>query len=112
MVLIGNIQGRKDGKTHRIDGVRRLGNGAHFGVNVLRELEDVIGIGAAQVVGLIENFHPDAGVLRVFDNWIFRRCRHPLASTKGMGKLARLGQRFDLRQHLLDSAANVFPLFL
>src|SRR5260221_3145250 len=76
MILVGDIQGCEHGKANGVDRVRGLGHGAHLRVNVLGEFEDVLRIGAAQVVGLVKNLYPHAGVLRVTYRLILRSSCH------------------------------------
>src|SRR3974390_3253270 len=79
MIFVGNIECRQHRQPHSIDGVGRLGHRPHFGVHVFRELQNIFRIRPAQVVGLIENLHPHAGVLRV-PYWLIlgRRCHFGL----------------------------------
>src|SRR3954463_524437 len=60
LVLVGDVQRGEHGQPQRVDRRGLLGHGAHLRVHVLCELEDVIGIGPAQVVGLVVNLHTDA----------------------------------------------------
>src|SRR5207249_6004764 len=76
VVFVGNIEGGKHGQAHRVDGIGGLGNGAHLGVDVLSQFEDVLGIGPAQIVSLIEDLDAHTTVLGVFHRCIFRRRSH------------------------------------
>jgi hypothetical protein len=69
MILIRNVQRRQHRQPHRIDRIGSLGHGAHLGVHILRQLQNVFGIRPSQVVALIEDLHPHASVLR------FLQCR-------------------------------------
>src|ERR1035438_3731447 len=76
VIFIGNIQCSQDGQSHRIDRIGRLGHGAHLGVHILRQFQDVLRVGPAQVVRLVKNLYPHAGVLRVFHHLILGRGSH------------------------------------
>ena len=52
MILVRDIERGQDGKTRRIHGMGLLGHGAHLGIDVLSQLNDVVGVGAAKIVGL------------------------------------------------------------
>ena len=63
----------------------------------------------------IENLNPHAGVLWVFYQLVFCRCSHSLISDAGVRSfviLAGLRQGLDLREHFLDSAADILAFFL
>src|SRR5581483_7126252 len=65
-----------------------LGDRAHLGVYVLRQFQNVLWIGAAQIIGLVENLHAHRAVARVFhwrmfgggchivlpSSWVARAC--------------------------------------
>src|SRR6202158_4833577 len=76
VIFIGDIQCRQYGQPHRIDRIGRLGHGAHLGVHILRQLQNVFRIGSAQVVRLVKNLHPHAGVLRIFHHLVLGRGSH------------------------------------
>src|SRR5579871_1136298 len=57
--LVGDVESGKDGYAERIDSVAKGGDGAHFGVDDVRELLDVGGVGAAEIVDLVVNFDSD-----------------------------------------------------
>ena len=56
------LRAAKDREAHGIHGRCLLGDGAHLTIHVFCELEDVVGIGAPQVVGLVEDFDAHAAV--------------------------------------------------
>src|SRR5215469_18426466 len=62
MKFVGDIEGREHSQASSVDGVSLLGDRAHLGIDVVGEFQDVFRVGAAQVIGLIENFHAHAGV--------------------------------------------------
>src|SRR5436309_12582550 len=51
--------------------MRLLRHSAHFGVYIFGQAQNVIRIGAAQIVSLIEYFHSHAAVSSVLDVWLF-----------------------------------------
>ena len=59
VIFVGDVERRKDCETDGVDCIGGFSDGAHLGVDVLGELEYVVGIGAPQVIGLIEYLDPD-----------------------------------------------------
>jgi hypothetical protein len=80
MIFVRDVESSQNRQSHGVDGVGSFGDGANFCVYVLGEFQDVFGVGAAQIVGLIENFNPHAGVLWVPYQLVFGRCSHSLIS--------------------------------
>src|SRR6476661_3358835 len=76
VIFVGNIQRGENGQTGGIHGMGLLGDGSHFRINVLSQLNDVVGVGAAKIVGLVENLHTDGVVARIFERWMFSDGRH------------------------------------
>src|SRR5262249_6850215 len=60
VVLVGDVQRSEHGHTQRIHGVGALGDCAHLGVDEIGELVNVVGVGAAKVVALVEDLNPNA----------------------------------------------------
>src|SRR3954468_25067328 len=55
MEFVGDVEGSKDGESDSVDGVGGRGDGAHLGVDIVGELENVFGVRAAKVISLVEN---------------------------------------------------------
>ena len=51
------------GNPQGIHGRRLLRDQPHLGIDVLRQLRDVFGIGAPKMIGLIVNFYPDVAAV-------------------------------------------------
>src|SRR6266699_1737488 len=83
MVFVGNIQGSEDRQTRRIHGVGLLRNSAHLGIDVLSQFNDVVSVGAAKIVGLVENFHSDSIIAGIFQRRMFRDGCHNLFAPSG-----------------------------
>jgi hypothetical protein len=53
-----------------------IGHGPHLAIHVLCELEYVLWIGAAQVIGLVEYLNPHTGVAGFLNRRMFGRSGH------------------------------------
>src|SRR5262252_5425616 len=82
VVFVGDVEGGQHRKADGVDGVGGGGHGSHFGVDIIRKLQNVFRIGAAQIVCLIEYLHSHAGVLRIFYDRVLRRCGHSMFSVE------------------------------
>ena len=51
--FIGKIESRQHGDAQRVHGTSLRGDGAHLAVNLLREVPNVLGVLADQVIGLV-----------------------------------------------------------
>src|SRR5580658_616697 len=76
MILIRDIQGRQHCQPHRVDRIRSLGHGPHLRIHILRQLQNVFRIRPPQVIRLIENLHPHAGILRILQRRILSSGSH------------------------------------
>lgn len=98
-----------------------LGDGAHFGIYIVRQPENIFRVRAAKIVGLVENFDAHAVVISVFGGWLFGSSCHfctffsdLLALLRCRGCLACCllrGESVNLLQHFLHAAADIFALF-
>src|SRR6185437_1114206 len=59
-----------------------LRHGPHFAVHILSQLENVLGVRAAKIVGLIENLHPHRVIAWFLDRGVFRGCCHSCFSSR------------------------------
>src|SRR5438552_14558501 len=62
MIFVRDIERSENGQANRIHRGSLLGDSAHLAIHIFSELQDVLGIGTAQVIGLIENVDPYAAV--------------------------------------------------
>jgi hypothetical protein len=53
-----------------------IGHGPHLAIHVLCELEDVLWIGTAQVVGLVEYLNPHTGIAGFLNRRMFSGSGH------------------------------------
>src|SRR5207253_2874088 len=90
MVFVGNIERCQDGKTRRIDSMGLLRHSPHLGIDVLSQFNDVIGVGAAKIIGLIENFHSDSIIAGIFQRWMFSDGRHNFAPSGCADRISSL----------------------
>src|SRR5216683_963415 len=84
-------------------------NRSHFAVYILSQFKNVLRIGAAEIVGLVENLHPDsviAGILH--GRMLCGRCHTCFSSGAGSTDRLLLSNRLDLRQHLLTTQTLEF----
>src|SRR5882724_520596 len=108
MILVRDIERGQDGKTRRIHGMGLLGYGAHLGIDVLSQLNDVVSVGAAKIVGLIENLHTDSVIAGIFQRRMFGDGCHNSSLLRFGRKPGRslLSSRPALRQLFQSVAAS------
>src|SRR6185437_9415341 len=60
VVFVGDVEGCENGYAQRIGGRGLLGYRSHFQIDIIGELLNVVGIGPAQIVGLVVDIDADA----------------------------------------------------
>src|SRR5215470_11498752 len=113
MEFVGDVQCGQYGQTNGIDSIGLLGDGTHLGIDVFGEFENVIRIGTAEIVALIENLHAYAAVVGVFHRILPRRRCHKGAprfslvafDVRSCSAGDLLADAVDLAQHLLYTPA-------
>jgi hypothetical protein len=53
-----------------------IGNRAHLAIHIFGKFQDVIGVGSAQIIGLIEYFDPHTGVAGFLNRRMFGGSGH------------------------------------
>src|SRR5437773_3341540 len=67
-----------------------LGHGSHLGIHVLSQFDDVLRVGAAQIVSLVEYFHADSIIAGIFQRWMIGDGCHNFAPSGCADRISSL----------------------